>query len=174
MRASTSTSTSGGFELIDDEYTTCSHPSECVVTFPGCCHHCETETVDNMLAIRQDSIEAYRANCGDNLECRGCGRGSNNYLQANCVGNHCTLVNLRETAVVACEDFDCKLRRPGCCECEDSGQFIAIAEDEEAQFARLVCPPDADCPTCDLPLQVSDIEAVCDEGSCEVWAGLVP
>jgi hypothetical protein len=93
-------------------------------------------------------------------------------LIATCDGEHCQAIDLKQDPITECvEDTDCRVRTADCCECGgnmDLYSLIAIAVSAEADYAALVCEPDAACPEC-APEYPEEASAYCDEtGHCDV------
>jgi len=170
-----STSSSGGnsgsgdLRHVPAAWLACSQPSDCTVTFAGCCS-CGEASVDTSIAIARSSVDAYRADaCGDASVCTACISIANPYLQAGCIEGSCTLVDVDTPPYVSCsESSDCMLRTATCCACDQSASRIAIAAASEAAFSDLICDENPICPDCAGVPAVTDLDALCHEGRCIV------
>lgn len=161
---------SGGLPGVAPAWLACSEPSDCTVTFSGCCDTCAESSVNNSIAIAKSSVEAYRADaCGEASVCPRCISLGNPYLQASCIEGSCTLVDVNTPPYVSCsESSDCILRTAACCPCDDSAGRIAISGAAETAYTDLVCDAHPICHECAGGGEVTDLDALCHEGSCIV------
>jgi hypothetical protein len=95
---------------------------------------------------------------------------------ATCATGQCTVVDLYEQSLTACQSqSDCKLRAQACCECgADTSRtgLISIRTDAESEYTALVCEPNPSCDDC-VPNYPGDAMAMCSpDGYCHVsWIG---
>ena len=153
---------------VRDDWDECIDDSNCTYVSSGCCGECEPVAIDRLVAINFAHQPLYgNAHCPDAPPCVPCrpvpeNEQSEKYFRPECRNAHCTLVDIRETGLTACEKTsDCRLRDgAGCCaECDGAGW---VALNKTADLCHGVPTACDDCAS--QPPQQWDV--VCLSGRC--------
>lgn len=155
------------------EHGSCDGPGQCMLVEPTCCSSCGTVGVDDVVAIHQDQLTAFRADaCGGEPQiCPACAGTWDPRLFAACDAGACQVGYLPTSPLSACaQDADCVLRAGlGCCEC-DGGAWVALAAAKIPDLLDAVCAPMTACDLCQ-PQPPPELSAACDAGRCVVVGG---
>jgi hypothetical protein len=150
---------------IQDDWDECVDDSNCTLVYQMCCGPCNP-TVEDVIAINT-SHQSLWGTCSVPTSCGPClpvpeTEQSLKYFKPKCQHAHCTLIDIRETALTACETTsDCTLRDGvGCCPECDGAAWVAVNENAD------LCPDvKPSCGFCISP-PPQDWEAVCIAGQC--------
>jgi hypothetical protein len=160
------------------DYDACTRPTDCSLASVACCGGCEPVTAEALVALNRNHLADYNTFKGcDGLSCGACADVSpmdrtSQYFVATCASGQCTVVDIRETDLVACKDYtECTLRVGAeCCERCSSDSVVALSTN--AKLGDLVCGSDApSCPPC-VPTIPPGFAASCNTGKCTVTAGV--
>lgn len=146
----------------------CVDNGDCVLMPISCCGACGAATRGDAIAVNVDNVTAQRnLACQGDMGCPACAGENQPDLAATCENRQCRLVDLVErTEITGCtQDFECMLRKPGCCACSEALNTFAIRVDAEPLYQALVCAPDEGCPECE-PNFPSNMIATCTAGTC--------
>ncbi|HET7543612.1 MAG TPA: BPTI/Kunitz domain-containing protein [Polyangiaceae bacterium] len=153
---------------ITDDFGECVNDSNCAFVSAGCCAECEPVAIERLVAINVAHVPMYgSSHCPITPPCAPCqavleNEQNQKYFKPECQNSRCTLVDIRETALTACEKTsDCMLRDgAGCCpECDGAGW---VALNKTADLCDGV--PTA-CDDCISPLP-QEWDVVCLSGRC--------
>jgi hypothetical protein len=160
----------------------CDTPGECVLRSESCCGTCGEPTLDDLIALGRDELEAYQAwlQC-DGVGCPDCEGWPNAHLFASCDAGTCNEHDVRQHQLGACGPSDtCVLRwgleccggcaSPGWGPSEHTG-LVAIRAGAEPDLAAAVCYGDVACDEC-APSFPPDALAECIQGHCQVVIAL--
>ncbi len=142
---------------------TCSQgPSSCTLARPGCCND-SCGPASELVAIRAGEEPALKeATCKQTepLACKGCDARPDPAVFAYCAvpfggaaTGECAVMNVADdNGLSACSsDADCALRHPGCCECDNPDDVIALRKDATSTYTGAACGGvGAACPSCAL------------------------
>ena len=150
---------------IQDDWDACVDDGDCTFAYQMCCGPCNP-TVEEVIAINT-SHQSLWGTCSVPTSCGPCrpvpetelGR---KYFKPKCQNAHCTLIDIRETALTACETTsDCTLRDGAfCCPECDGADWVAV--NQTADLCPDVKPA---CGFCISPPS-QDWAAVCLDGRC--------
>jgi hypothetical protein len=151
---------------IQDDWDECVEDSDCSIVGQRCCGDCEPLRVERVIAINISHKSQYET-CTVPTSCAPCEPVAENeqaqkYFKPKCQSAHCTIVDIRETPLTACEKTsDCMLRDgAGCCaECDGAGW---VAVNKNADLCGGVQLP---CDECLSPLP-KEWDVVCLSGRC--------
>lgn len=152
---------------IQDDWDSCVADSDCTLVNQQCCAPCEPVTVEDVVAIN-DAHAPQRGACKFPTSCAPCMPVPDNaqtrkYFEPKCRNAHCTLIDIRETPLTACErTSDCMLRAgAGCCpECDGAG-WIAVSKSADFCSGK----PTPPCDPC-VSAPPKEWDAVCLSGRC--------
>ncbi len=150
----------------------CASDLDCVITSEGCCGVCEPVLDTALVAVAADRLEELRELTGCTAECAPCApptwgeQTSQNFYPA-CVDGQCTVRDVRNRPIAACDTVDdCRFRcGTGCCDaCGAVEDLIAVRSDADlsAEFCGgdpIPCDP---C-LCTVP---ESYRLRCDGGFC--------
>jgi hypothetical protein len=148
------------------DWDACTDDSDCFVGGQRCCGACEPLEANQVVTINIAYKERYGP-CPEPTSCSPClpvaeNEQSLKYLKPKCQNAHCTVIDIRETSLTACEKTsDCILRDgAGCCaECDGTGW---VAVNKNADLCGSV--PKA-CDDCISPVP-REWDVVCVSGRC--------
>ena len=152
---------------VQDDGDVCVDDSDCTFANDGCCAPCEPVDIRQLIALNvAHAPQAGR--CKFPTPCGLCmfvpeNEQTRKYFKPKCQNAHCTLIDLRETPLTACEKTsDCMLRDgTGCCpECDGAGW---VAVNKSADFCG--GKPTPPCDPC-ISLPPKEWDAVCLSGRC--------
>jgi hypothetical protein len=162
---------SGGSGTVPPDYRTCTGPGQCELTPTQCCS-CGLLGLNQLSAINIAKRPEFKQwSCGPApVQCPPCVGTADPYLIARCQTNLCTGFDVRtDPTYTKCgSDQDCMLRQGlGCCECNPSGQWVAISKVGAMILTPQVCGPSTACPGC-FPTPPAGYSAVCRAGACQL------
>jgi len=151
---------------VQDDWDECVDDSNCTFVSQRCCADCEPVAVERVIAINVAHQSRY-GTCSMPTSCAPCrpveeNEQSQKYFKGKCQNAHCTLIDIRETTLTACEKTsDCMLRDgAGCCaECDGAG-WVAVNKN-----ADLCGGAPMSCDACVSPLP-REWDVVCLSGRC--------
>ena len=119
---------------VRDDWDECENDIDCTFVDAGCCGECEPVAIEQLVAINLAHLPLYaNSRCPDVPPCVPCmpvpeNERSEKYYQPQCQNAHCTLIDIRETALTACaKTSDCMLRDgAGCCAECDGTDWVAV------------------------------------------------
>jgi len=151
---------------IQDDWDECVDDSNCTYASQKCCAACEPVAIEQLIAINV-AHRSLREACSSPTSCAPCmtvleNEQSQKYFKPKCQNARCTLIDIRETALTACQKTsDCMLRDgAGCCpECDGAG-WVAVNKN-----ADLCGGAPTPCGFCISP-PTQEWDAVCLAGRC--------
>jgi hypothetical protein len=152
------------------EFSSCTGPGECTLQPTKCCN-CDTLGLDLVAAINTTKTEAYRRQvCGvPPIECPPCVGSIDPHLVARCEAGRCRGFDVRtDPTYTGCATNDQCILRKGlaCCECQATGEWVALSATGSKKIVTDVCAPVTACPGC-VPTPPPMTTAVCRAGICE-------
>lgn len=159
----------------------CSGPGSCSLVPTTCCGTCSQPTTENMTSVTKGrESEWSKGVCGpEPVGCPACAPAIfDGSVQAWCVANTCTAIDVRKESVSTCEtDADCALRYKDCCEpCEENPfDLIALNPTKVPEYLAKICVGDETCSRC-AARYPADSSAVCDPVTkhCRVKSPMLP
>ncbi|MFO0762234.1 MAG: hypothetical protein U0359_37690 [Byssovorax sp.] len=160
------------------DWQSCTGPGQCTLAGNACCSPCGGPELADLDGVNREKLDVhFKAVCPDPVPCPKCAIFLEPNFAAFCVSDACKALDVRTSAVSACEaDADCQLRYTGCCEaCGGTPEgLIALNKASLSTYAQQVCAPDQDCPAC-APIYPAEYSAVCNASKhCEVKQGPAP
>jgi len=168
--SSTSSSSTTSSTSSSGTGTACADSLQCQLVSETCCGVCGMPTLDDMVALHEDDVDAHFAEvCAEPIACPDCPTAPNPHLFAYCDAGVCKGAAVTDDPAGGCEAHsECKLRMGlDCCECGSQGPVTAIPIAYEATLQDLVCGDDYGCPEC-APVYPTGAEAQCEQGHCVV------
>lgn len=153
---------------VSDDWDKCASDDDCTFVSPNCCGECEPVAIERLTAINGAHQTAYeKAHCLFTLPCAPCepvieNMQSEKYFKPACRNAHCTVIDIRETALTACEKTsDCMLRDGAdcCAQCDGTGW---VAVNQNADLCGGAPTPCDDCAS----QPPSEWDVVCLSGRC--------
>jgi len=153
---------------VRDDWDECAKDSDCTSVSTSCCGECEPVAIEGLVAINFAHQTQYRdTNCPVAPPCVPCmpvreNERSEKYFKPACRNAHCTLIDIRETPLTACEKTsDCVLRDgASCCSECDGSDWVAVNKNADFCGGEMVA-----CRHCITPLP-QEWAAVCLSGRC--------
>jgi hypothetical protein len=166
----TGTGGSGGSVDPGPEFSSCTGPGECTLVPTKCCS-CDTLGLDLVAAINTTKTDAYRRQvCGvPPIACPPCVGSIDPHLVARCEAGRCRGFDVRtDPTYTGCATNDQCILRKGlaCCECQATGEWVALNGTGSKKIVNDVCAPNTACPGC-VPVPPPMTTAVCRAGICE-------
>lgn len=150
---------------------TCQRLRDCRVMARGCCPPCRDvnqggETRYKPAVFSHAQLAERQRQCVNKApKCVKCSESGleSSYLP-QCVDQRCEMLDVRTSAMSACEaDADCLLEPPRCCGCR--GLPVAVSRSGYANFRHTVCDPGVRCAACAKPAY-EGLSATCVHGHC--------
>jgi len=153
---------------ISGDWGACVNDTNCTFVSTSCCGECEPVDINRLVAINIAHQDQYtKLHCPEIPPCAPCmavleNQQTQKYFKADCQNARCTLIDIRETALTACEKTsDCMLRDGAfCCPQCDGTEWVAV--NRKADLCDGV--PTA-CDDCASP-PPSEWDFVCLSGRC--------
>jgi hypothetical protein len=153
---------------VGADWDQCGSDGDCAVASPNCCGECEPVAIERLTAVNRARQTAYeKAHCPYTPPCLPCepvleNMQSEKYFKPACRNGHCTVIDIRETPLTACEKTsDCMLRDGAdcCAQCDGAGW---VAVNKSADLCGGAPTP---CPSC-ISKPPSEWDVVCLSGRC--------
>ncbi|MET0594302.1 MAG: hypothetical protein ABW133_16490, partial [Polyangiaceae bacterium] len=159
----------GGAGGAPISFNTCTGPGQCELSPVQCCA-CGALTLNQMVGVNMSKRAEYSTwSCGPNpAPCPPCAPIIDPNFVARCESNICRGFDIRtDPTYTKCgSDQECMLRRGlGCCECNTTGDWVAISKVGAMILTPQVCAPNSVCPGC-IPTPPVTTVAACVAGSC--------
>lgn len=155
----------------------CTLPTDCRRMPKACCAPCDPGALlSDFIAVRSEHTGEYRRRRGcEQIACEPCpepepGTAIEQNFVATCAEERCSMLDIREHELSACEvNADCVLRAGlDCCERCAADIHDQVAVRRTASLNQLLCGQDVACPPC-VPQPVPGAMAMCGpNGHCIV------
>lgn len=149
----------------------CETNQDCTLRAATCCGVCGAPTIDDMIALPVDAVDAYAKQvCGTGpVMCPACATQLNPDLFATCDSGTCQAVDLAQSDWSLCTTAsDCTVRAATCCECNASLErwnLVAVAKTALSDYASAICEPAQACAEC-MPVYPTEVTLDCVSGHC--------
>ncbi|MCZ7682880.1 MAG: hypothetical protein M5U28_30400 [Sandaracinaceae bacterium] len=150
-----------------DPHRACASPTDCVVVPRSCCGTCGVASRGDAVALHRELAASARSARCAGTGCPDCTADPDPTLLATCRARRCELVDLLRSPLTRCRTADdCQVRTSACCVCDGTAPYVALASDQDDEYAALVCAPDARCGSCLMTRPSAPI--ACLRGHCRV------